>query len=864
MCSRTIVRLLSVGIVCWASLPTVGSQSQWGSYPINKEDFQDDSGGEAKILFNEVLSPFLKARDPKPPNGACGVTDPLLSWTPGDTAVAHDLYLGKNPNLGPADLRGRYPVTQFYDVWEPASTYFWRVDEVEQDGVTVHTGDIWCFTTAPSTPCTPAYGIVNLCCDPVLTWPALPDAAEYHVFFGDSESDVAQSLPMADMRTTRETILPLGQLQDGKTYYWRIDVITAENLILPGTVWSFTTPICTRGGVLREWWLNIPGTSIDDLRGSVHYLGAPDGHECLDCFEGPTDWADDYGTRLSAWLLPPESGEYTFWIAGDDQSELWLSPDANPAHVSLIAEVAGWTAPREWTKETGQKSNPIVLQAGQKYYIEALGKEGDGGDSLAVSWQGPGMAAQEVICTPFVENPACTPFIAHSPYPRDGDPYVAATPVLSWQAGQQALQHDVYFGDDFELVLNACTCTCMAYKGRQSDTTYDPGPLVPGRTYYWRVDEVNPGDPASPWRGCVWRFTLADDCAIVIDNFESYGPSHPIGQTWEGTPYPVRIEQTIVHSGAQSMRMDYDNQAPPYGSEARATVPPGTDWTVQGASAVSLWLHGFLPKFLETSPGCYRMSASGTDIWGTADEFRYAYKRLAGDGTITARVKSIANTNSWAKAGVMIRETLDPGSTHAMVVVTPGNGVSFQRRPVTDGSSEATTLPGIQAPYWVRLMRQGNTLSAEHSPDGTTWTNFAPEVSSVTIPMSASVYIGLAVTSHNPDAVTEAEFCPVSTAGNVTGPWQVEDVGVAQPGNDPCPLYVRAEDATGRVAVVIHPDPEAVLADEWNQWFIPLNEFISKGVNLAGLKEVAIGVGDPRNPSPDGTGRIYIDDICLR
>ena len=140
--------------------------------------------------------------------------------------------------------------------------------------------------------------------------------------------------------------------------------------------------------------------------------------------EGPTNWADDYGTRLSALLLPPVSGEYTFRIAGDDQAELWLSTDANPANAIRIAGVTGWTGPREWTREAGQTSMPISLLAGHKYYIEALAKEGAGDDNLAVAWQGPGMAEPRIICVPYVESPACTPFIAHSPSPRDGDAYV--------------------------------------------------------------------------------------------------------------------------------------------------------------------------------------------------------------------------------------------------------------------------------------------------------------------------------------------------------------------------------------------------------------------------------------------------------
>jgi hypothetical protein len=162
---------------------------------------------------------------------------------------------------------------------------------------------------------------------------------------------------------------------------------------------------------------------------------------------------------------------------------------------------------------------------------------------------------------------------------------------LSWQAGREALQHDVYLGADYESVLRACPCACDVYRGRQSQTTYDPGTLAPG-TYYWRIDEVNAANPASPWMGCVWSFAIEAACTILIDNFESYGPAHPIQSAWTGTPLPVALERTIVHGGAQSMRVDYDNRFQPYYSEAQPSLPLSTNWTRQGVTTLSLWFRG--------------------------------------------------------------------------------------------------------------------------------------------------------------------------------------------------------------------------------------------------------------------------------
>jgi regulation of enolase protein 1 (concanavalin A-like superfamily) len=152
--------------------------------------------------------------------------------------------------------------------------------------------------------------------------------------------------------------------------------------------------------------------------------------------------------------------------------------------------------------------------------------------------------------------------------------------------------------------------------------------------------------------------------------------------------------------------------------------------------------------------GTFTVNASGADIWGTADEFRYVYRQLSGNGVITARVSSLTNTNSWAKAGVMIRETLNANSKHATTVITPGQGVSFQRRTSTGGTSASTTRASVTIPEWVRLERNGTTFTAWHSDNGTSWT----QIGSATISMGTTVYVGLAATSHSDGVVTTAKF----------------------------------------------------------------------------------------------------------
>lgn len=115
------------------------------------------------------------------------------------------------------------------------------------------------------------------------------------------------------------------------------------------------------------------------------------------------------------------------------------------------------------------------------------------------------------------------------------------------------------------------------------------------------------------------------------------------------------------------------------------------------------------------SGSTYTLRGGGADIWGAADGFRFAYQPVSGNSSIVARVDSVQNTNVWAKAGVMIRESLAPNARHVMMVVTPGSGTAFQRRTSTGGTSLTTGGPAVTAPYWVRVVRSNNTFTASVS-----------------------------------------------------------------------------------------------------------------------------------------------------
>ena len=141
-----------------------------------------------------------------------------------------------------------------------------------------------------------------------------------------------------------------------------------------------------------ERYDGISGTAISNLTGSANYPENPSSDAQLTSFEIPTNVADNYGARVSGYICAPQTGYYTFWIASDDNGELNLSTDEDPANKTTIATVANWTSSRQWDKYSSQKSTSILLVSGNSYYVEALMKEAGGGDNLAVGWAKPGEA----------------------------------------------------------------------------------------------------------------------------------------------------------------------------------------------------------------------------------------------------------------------------------------------------------------------------------------------------------------------------------------------------------------------------------------------------------------------------------------
>jgi hypothetical protein len=257
------------------------------------------------------------------------------------------------------------------------------------------------------------------------------------------------------------------------------------------------------GQILIEWWTGITSIDITTLLNHADYPDNPHGSGYLTSFEvvqgSITDLVDEYGVRVRGYFHPPVTGEYTFWINSDDEGQLLLSPEGSSSHAVVIARTIRSAPLNNWTRYAGQQSMPITLEAGRKYYIEAIYKENTGGDRLQVAYGPDG--AQVII--PGSELSPYDTGIATNPSPADGGRSEQDRVGLGFSAGPSAVQHDVYFGESYADVDAGVAGTA---KGRVSDTFYFASDLTLGKTYYWRIDEVD--SDGTTHTGEVWSFTV--------------------------------------------------------------------------------------------------------------------------------------------------------------------------------------------------------------------------------------------------------------------------------------------------------------------------------------------------------------------
>jgi len=614
----------------------------------------------APLLHVEFVS--LVATQPTPADGAPAVTTPLFQWTAGDTASFHDVYFGTNPTPGPGEFRGRQTFATYFHGpgLIPKTTYYWRIDEVEADGTTVHTGDVWSFTAAPLKAYDPypPDGFKCVTSDVVLAWSPGATAITHDVYFGTNKNDVTNGTGGTFKGNQPLKTFSPGTLLKDTTYYWRIDEVEADKTTKhTGDVWSFKTlpDITISDPNLVGWW------KFDEGYGSIAYDWSGHGNDgrlggdpqwvegildaALDldgsdyvAIDGVVDDITSTNITLSAWVKTTQGSEGNVFAANDSASDhpLMFGVDGGNPYVydGSAVEYPPAMNDGQWHLLTyvrnGSTGFIYVDGVQQGTYTAAfdfstvtrwsIGQEWDDGtpsdfyrgmvDDVRI-YKMPLRQAQ------IVELMRGDPLLAWRPKPANkSTPDIEKATPLGWTPGDKAAQHDVYFGADQAAVANATTASTGIYRGRQLAASYTPAEALQwgGGPYYWRIDEYNTDGTTSA--GKVWSFTIAD--YLIVDDFEDYTDDvgSRIFQTWKdgwgftepapgypgnGTGSAVGYTQapfaelSTVHGGSQAMPLAYDNTGTTgktrYSETVREWAVP-QDLTRRGVKALTLYFYG--------------------------------------------------------------------------------------------------------------------------------------------------------------------------------------------------------------------------------------------------------------------------------
>ena len=252
----------------------------------------------------------------------------------------------------------------------------------------------------------------------------------------------------------------------------------------------------------------------------------------------------------------------------------------------------------------------------------------------------------------------------------------------------------------------------------------------------------------------------ASDSDGTVAKVEFFNGTTKLG---EDTASPYAYNWTGVAAGGYTLTAKATDNSGAVTTSAAVTVTVTTATAGLPAPWTTVVIGGATPAgsaSYDAATQRFTVVCGGTDIWGATDQFRFVSQDLSGDGSVTAQVVSLTNSNAWAKAGVMLRDGTATNGRHAMTVVTPGKGVVFQRRSTVGGASSSTAGPSVAAPRWLRIARSGNVLNSSSSADGTTWS----AIGSATITLPATARAGLCLTSHKSGTPATAVFASVAVA----------------------------------------------------------------------------------------------------
>jgi len=479
---------------------------------------------------------------------------------------------------------------------------------------------------------------------------------------------------------------------------------------------------------------------------------------------------------------------------------------------------------------------------------------------------------------------------AFGPDPADGALHEATWVTLRWMPGQLAVSHDVYLGDDLD-VVNEATRDSEVFRGNQTATFYVAGfpgfaypeGLVAGTTYYWRIDEVNEANPESPWKGDIWSFSIPPKTA--------YHPNPPDGDevadansvTLSWTPGFEAILHTVYFGD------DFDEV-----KNATVGIPAGTTsyspgklerekvyyWRVDEFDGIGTY-KGDVWTF--TTPGAVGTPQPGNgaaDVgmnaalsWAPADSAASHQLYL---GTDKAAVRNADTGASEYKGSIALgAEIYDPGLLEA-------DTTHYWRVDEVDGQGNIN-----KGPVWIfttgafLLVDDFESYTDDDPNNEAIWQTWidgfgvpdnGAQVGYLLPPYAEQTIVHGGLQSMPLLYVNEAGVTNSEAARTLTTPrdWTAASVGElslwirGDSANAADPLYVSIANSAGSPAVVAHEDPDVATIRSWTQWMVSLPAFTDQGINLTNVDKMAIGLGSKAGlATPGGSGTVYVDDIRL-
>jgi phosphatidylserine/phosphatidylglycerophosphate/cardiolipin synthase-like enzyme len=710
----------------------------------------DDCVGHLNPVGSAETQDFVPLSPDKPinmlpANAAINLstTGQSLKWDPGYYGQVYDIYFGVDPNpplyktdlrLGPVDYdTPKTKKTFTLPAMQPGTTYYWRIVSKTNAGKTA-TGPVWSFTTKGTPPPPP---------------PPPPGATTQVIWATDVQPTSVVGLWTFLTDPTAANGAALWNTDKGKSKVSPplaspVSYFDATFHAVAGVPYHLWVRIRAQNNSISNDAVGVQFSDSVDAFGSPHYaIGTDTGTEVSlqDGTSGSISgwgWADNGFGNFGPDIYFATTGTHTIRIQPRDDGaivdQIVLSPDT-------YVRTAPGAAKNDWTILGSTVSG---MPGGTPAPLPDPWQRSDIG-TVAIN----GMATYDSATSTFslygdtgdIWGTSDGMYFAYQPLTGDGSIVARLTSLQNtnvWARGGVMIRESLA-ASSANAFMYWSAGKMLAFQRRRSSggstfATLGASNVLAPR--WLRLDRS--GDTFTAYQGVDgvnWSYVGSDTIAMPAT-------------------VSVGLGASSVNAAKTSTAL-FDNVAMTPGTPTPPVGPPTPPPLPAGWSHADIGNVGFTgDTTFDGTSGTFTVKAAGSDVWNAADSFHFAYRALSGDGFIVARVRSLGNTSPSAKAGVMIRETLDPGSVNAFMTVTPSKGTAFQQRQTPGAATIATAGTMNKAPFWVKLERIGNTFNAYQSADGGTWTL----VGTGTIAMGTTVYIGLGAVSHSLTTATAAAF----------------------------------------------------------------------------------------------------------